>query len=257
MKALTTEEFIRRAKEVHGSVFDYSKAVFTGYQKKIEIICLVHGSFWQNANDHLSRAPGKGCPYCYNEQRGSNRRMSFQEFVSRSSLIHNNKYQYIEPPEWKNLHSLKIDIVCPIHGTFTQRVSDHLYLACGCPTCCESQGERFVENYLTELGLSFEREKTFDWLINSKTGKQLPLDFYIDSLKLAIEVDGGQHRYPVEHFGGIKAFEKNQYKDLLRENLCRIHDITLIRIFYSDRRELNKTLSELQVKMKEFKIEGI
>jgi len=252
MKTLTTEEFIRRAQEKHGDSFDYSKSVFIGYQKKVEIICRVHGSFWQNANDHLSRAPGKGCPYCYNERRGETRRMSFDEFVARANKIHNNKYKYPEPDNWKNLHNLKISIECPIHGFFTQRVSDHLYLACGCPTCCESLGEIFVENYLTSLGLSFEREKTFEWLINPKTGKELPLDFYVDDLKLGIEVDGEQHRHPVEYFGGRNSFEGTQYKDLLRENLCRIHGVTLVRIFYSDRREIKKTLNDLQSKIKEF-----
>lgn len=58
---LTTEEFIRRANEVHNGKYDYSKTVFEGTNKKVCIICPKHGEFWQFANGHLA---GRGCPHC-------------------------------------------------------------------------------------------------------------------------------------------------------------------------------------------------
>jgi uncharacterized protein YbaR (Trm112 family) len=244
--SLTTEEFITRAKNLHGGAFDYSKSILMGYHDKIEIVCKKHGPFWQNANDHLSRKSGRGCPECKREISGQYKKLSFEEYIARVNVIHNSKYMYIKPRTWRNTQTEKIEIICPIHGSFIQRVGDHLYLKCGCPTCCESLGEKAIAECLRNKGILFEREKTFDWLINPKTGKQLPVDFYIDALKLVIEVDGGQHRYPVEHFGGKKAFESNKYKDRLREDLCYQNGITLIRIFYSDRREVHKTTNELQ-----------
>jgi hypothetical protein len=55
------EEFISEARKVHGNRYDYSKSEYIGMNNKIEIICSVHGSFFQIANDHLR---GKNCPYC-------------------------------------------------------------------------------------------------------------------------------------------------------------------------------------------------
>lgn len=58
---ITTEEFIRRAKEIHGDRYDYSKVVYTNAITKVCIICPIHGEFWQTPNSHLS---GKGCKKC-------------------------------------------------------------------------------------------------------------------------------------------------------------------------------------------------
>ncbi len=43
---LTTEEFIRRAREKHGDdKYDYSKSVYEGSAKKLIIICFEHAEF--------------------------------------------------------------------------------------------------------------------------------------------------------------------------------------------------------------------
>lgn len=67
---ITTDEFVQKAKEVHGSRYDYSKVNYINNRKKVCILCnkldrngLVHGEFWQNPNCHLS---GNGCPKCRN-----------------------------------------------------------------------------------------------------------------------------------------------------------------------------------------------
>jgi hypothetical protein len=63
----TTEEFITKAKEVHGDVYDYSKMNYVNSQSKIEIICPKHGSFIQAANSHLYAS---GCPRCSKQRIG-------------------------------------------------------------------------------------------------------------------------------------------------------------------------------------------
>ena len=57
----TTEQFIREAKESHGDYYDYSPSQYTNAQKKIAIICPVHGVFTQRAKDQLL---GIGCYEC-------------------------------------------------------------------------------------------------------------------------------------------------------------------------------------------------
>ncbi len=61
MAKLTTEEFIKKAREVHGDRYDYSKVVYVSSKEKITIICPEHGEFLQSPQKHLS---GQGCPNC-------------------------------------------------------------------------------------------------------------------------------------------------------------------------------------------------
>jgi len=57
----TTAEFVRDAMSVHGDRYDYSKAEYTGAQRKLTIICSKHGEFTQLATNHLA---GYGCAEC-------------------------------------------------------------------------------------------------------------------------------------------------------------------------------------------------
>lgn len=60
-KSLTQAEFLRRAKQVHGNRYDYSKTKYTKLQDSVEITCQKHGVFTQQAGYHLS---GCGCQKC-------------------------------------------------------------------------------------------------------------------------------------------------------------------------------------------------
>ena len=55
------EDFIKRAKEIHGDKYDYSKVVYVNNHTKVCIICPIHGEFWQTPRTHLM---GRGCPIC-------------------------------------------------------------------------------------------------------------------------------------------------------------------------------------------------
>lgn len=55
--------WLPKALHVHNARYDYSKAQYVSASDPIEIICSEHGSFWQNANNHLN---GSGCPRCAN-----------------------------------------------------------------------------------------------------------------------------------------------------------------------------------------------
>ena len=40
-----TETFMFRARQIHGNRFDYSRSIYKGCNKDIEVICRLHGSF--------------------------------------------------------------------------------------------------------------------------------------------------------------------------------------------------------------------
>ena len=61
--ALTTEEFIEKARKVHGDTYDYSKVVYTNIDSPVIIICKKHNKFLQIPHNHLNN---NGCPDCAN-----------------------------------------------------------------------------------------------------------------------------------------------------------------------------------------------
>lgn len=217
---MTTEEFIKRAKKVHGDKYDYSKVEYKGNNKsKVCIICPVHGEFWQRPNDHLS---GYGCLYC-----GNNIIKTTERFIEESKKVHGNKYDYSKV-EYNGARK-KVCIICPEHGEFWQEPINHLHGA-SCPYCnCgkKSKMETNIKNELEKNNINFEQQKTFDWL---KYKKKLYLDFYLLEYNIAIEVQGDQHFVPVKHFGGNEDFKLRKERDKVKKMLCEQHNIKLFYI---------------------------
>ena len=60
---LDTNKFIENAKKIHGNKYDYSKTIYIGAKEKIEILCPIHGEFWQTPDAHVH---GSGCQKCAN-----------------------------------------------------------------------------------------------------------------------------------------------------------------------------------------------
>jgi hypothetical protein len=150
-KRLTTEEFIKKAKKVHGDRYDYSLVVYNGYKTKIKIICREHGVFEQNPGDHYSN--GCGCPKCYLIKKNrniNNQKIGLDKFIIRSNEIHNNKYDY-SLVQYKNCKT-KVKIICPEHGVFKQ-IPDHHYRGVGCPKCYDFTNKYLYIIFDNELGL--------------------------------------------------------------------------------------------------------
>ena len=55
------EEFIEKAKEIHGDKYFYNEVNYVTRDKKVTIKCKIHGDFEQTVNNHLS---GYGCQEC-------------------------------------------------------------------------------------------------------------------------------------------------------------------------------------------------
>ena len=121
---LSNEEFILKARETHGDRYEYSQSQYTGGKNKIEVICSIHGSFWQTASTHIN---GSGCPNCMKVAK-----ITQDSFVARSSAKHKGKYDYSRV-SYINSDS-RVCIICPDHGEFWQR--PHYHMRGGnCPKC--------------------------------------------------------------------------------------------------------------------------
>lgn len=138
---LTTEEFIKRSKQAHGEKYDYSESVYSGHANKVKIQCFKHGFFLQRAGKHMA---GEGCLECGRElcgiknskrykgnKKGWSVKLTKEEFIKKAMGVHGHRYDY-SLLEY-NGYREPIDIICKIHGKYTQTASHHLYS--GCPDC--------------------------------------------------------------------------------------------------------------------------
>lgn len=79
-KTLTKEEFVEKARKVHGDKYDYSKVEYVNSKTKVCIICPKHGEFWQTPNHHINDK--SGCLVCGQLQSISNRTFYTNEKVN-------------------------------------------------------------------------------------------------------------------------------------------------------------------------------
>lgn len=148
---LTTDEFIQRAKEIHGNKYDYSKVNYINSQTDVCIICKEHGEFFQKPVSHFK---GHGCRKCAGTFPLTN-----EEFIQKANDVHNNKYDYslVDIINTKT----KVCIICPEHREFLQTPCDHL-AGHGCPKCGNVYNpttEEFVERAIKIHGNKYDYSK--------------------------------------------------------------------------------------------------
>lgn len=126
--SLSHRDFLQKAQEVHGCIYDYTKSHYTGGHKKIVISCKIHGDFEQTPNNHIHGA--QGCPVCARGKQGP--QVATEDFLQKSISVHGQKYDYskVEYSGGKN----NVTIGCPTHGWFEQIAASHTQ-GQGCPSC--------------------------------------------------------------------------------------------------------------------------
>lgn len=146
-------EFIKKAIDVHGFKYDYTKMEYKNAHTKISIICPEHGVFMQSPISHLR---GSGCPKCavIKNKRTTN------DFIEKASKIYNDKYSY-NKTVYTTAHE-KVIVTCPIHGDFEIIANSHLRGA-GCPSCSKygkMNTEQFIEKAKLVHGNRYDYSKT-------------------------------------------------------------------------------------------------
>jgi hypothetical protein len=126
VKKLTTAEFIKRAKSIHGNRYDYSQVKYVNRRTNVTIICRVseHGPFQQFPYSHTG---GNGCSRCSGKAKKTK-----EMFIIEAKKKHKDIYNYIEV-EYVN-DSTNVIIKCSEHGKFEETPKRHL-MGDGCKTC--------------------------------------------------------------------------------------------------------------------------
>ena len=171
IKKITTEDFINRAKEIHGEKFDYSLVDYINNRTKIKIICSIHGEFEQTPSVHLRPA---GCKLCANIFIGNKGKTSQKDFIEKSLSIHKNKYDY-SLVEYINAKTY-IKIKCnDCDSLFTQTPDKHLQGKGGCKKCqyidLANKSKLTKEEYIKKANIVHENKYNYDDIeyINAKT----------------------------------------------------------------------------------------
>lgn len=138
MEKLSKECFIKKSNETHGHRYDYSLVEYVNNRTKVKILCQQHGSFLQTPDHHMR---GFGCSKCSNKKR-----LTTEEFIDKSKIIHEDKYDY-SLVNYVNSRT-KVKIVCPTHGLFEKNSDSHIIQKQGCPEC--SKIERFNKKRMTK-----------------------------------------------------------------------------------------------------------
>jgi very-short-patch-repair endonuclease len=216
----TTEEFIKKANIIHSNKYNYSLTKYEGAQNKIKIICPEHGVFEQAAYMHLY---GASCIKCAGKYS-----YTTKEFTEKAKIVHGNKYDY-SLVNYKNQKS-KVEIICPIHGSFKQQANAHLN-GQGCPGCNDSKGEVEIKILLKNNEIMYLPQYTF---VDCKNIRPLKFDFYLPEHNTCIEYDGRQHFEPIDFFGGNDGLKYIQINDAIKNKYCEDNGIKLIRIRYDE-----------------------
>lgn len=220
-KRKTTDEFAKRAKEIHGNKYDYSKVEYVNNITKVCIICPIHGEFLQTPKSHLN---GCGCYECAREKWGKTNKLrkkigentirtkkiskrkinndnkekyaiktpvDTNTFIEEARKIHGDKYGYSKV-EYTNSHT-KICIICPKHGEFYQTPSQHLK-GHGCDKCARENNGR-QQRVTKEEFIEFANQK---WNNKYDYSQCEYIDYYT-KVKIICPKHGEFWQTPIQH----------------------------------------------------------
>lgn len=184
------DEFVTRAREIHGDFYSYVEESYTEMRGAITIVCPVHGAFESKAYHHVCNEAG--CPRC-----APNFKRTLLEFITLANLKHNYKYDYSLSEYVNNTTPLKI--ICPEHGVFLQSPGSHLQ-GSGCPGCANwgfdysSTAEALIyilkSNSMVKIGITNNDAEYRCKCVNLRSPEQFSVyNYYFTS---------GQRAYKVE-----------------------------------------------------------
>lgn len=139
-RRLTKDEFVTKARGVHGERYDYFPVDYVNSSTKVVIRCPSHGEFTQKPSNHLS---GFGCLKCGHGMAGQYHKKNTDSFIVEAQAVHGDAYDYS-----KTIYrgaGDKLIVICLTHGEFKQVAHVHLKANPGeaCLSCSyEKRGER-------------------------------------------------------------------------------------------------------------------
>lgn len=113
-RTLSKEEFVRRAKLVHGNAYGYEEVEYEGVFSKVKITCGIHGPFYQTPDRHMA---GNGCVKC-SATGPSTPELEILDFVKTLDAGVIGSARNVIPPFELDVYSEKHRIAVEFHGLY-------------------------------------------------------------------------------------------------------------------------------------------
>ncbi len=169
---LTNEKFRKKGTEIFNGYYIYTKTDLKNRDEKgrVCIICPEHGEFWQAPSSHLK---GHGCSKCGHIKGGITQSLTTEQYIEKANIVHNFKYIYTDTIYTGCYND--IDIICPIHGKFTQAAYAHLS-GHGCRDCAtEANSVLLMSNTEDFIKKSKLIHKNDDYSLVNYKGTKIPV----------------------------------------------------------------------------------
>jgi len=234
----TTEKY---KKEVYNKYGDEYEVIgeYTGSNKYIQIRHCCGKEYPVLANALLQ---GNRCPVCGSASRVLNKTKTHEEFCKEVYDLEGDEYivksDYIGAKEDISM----FHIICSTEYSTTP---DRFLHRARCPKCNQSKGETKIDEVLTNINFTHDREFTFIDLKGINGGLlrfDVPIFWDSEKTQLAglIEFDGEQHFRWIKGMMSKKDFKKLQYHDKLKDKYCVENNIKLLRIKYDQFDDIEK-----------------
>lgn len=190
----TTETFIKKARQVHGNYFDYSKTVYIDSKTKIIVTCPIHGDYTVKPSNHLS---GQNCPKCRKDKikhpisklkavNKSTKKLTQDEFAQRVQEKWKGQYIVDDQTIYKS-NKDKLKIKCKVHDSYFEITPNHLLNGRGCPLCAKNK-QLTTQHFIEKINEKFPNHHwTFEKTVYKSThipvcitchNKEKPHDFW-------------------------------------------------------------------------------
>lgn len=240
MRKVTTEEFQGRLDEIYGNGVFIVLEDYINNETKINILHTTCGNVIRKRPVKMTGSEREGCYFCSGKNHYKTKELLQKEV--------NAKYpdSYIIIEDYINART-PIFVKRILCGHEYKISPDNLLRGKGCPACGIKQSKYmdFVEKYLKDKNILFEKEKYYD---DCRYVRKLPFDYYLPSYNVCIEVDGEFHFednsvYKNWH-SGRSSYEEVKKRDGIKTKYCLDNGIKLIRLPYYDFNVFNEILDE-------------
>jgi len=223
------EVFVRKAKRIHGDIYNYNKVVYKRAIDDVIITCKVlghgekgNGDFLQTPASHLG---GSGCHDC-----GGSKRLTKEEFIEKARLIHGDFYNYDKVVYVSNKKIVTIQ--CPTHKNFSQTPDAHL-AGKGCNKC-KNKHEGKLAEFLNSICVVHREYK-----ISNRR-----YDFYLPEYNMLVERDGEQHYMETTFF--TTSLSEQHRIDKEKTSLAKTSGLKIARIpYWLDQSEVQLEMSNI------------
>ena len=144
--SLTTEDFIEKAKAIHGDKYDYSKVNYVNYDTPVILICPTHGEFEILPKFHLR---GDGCSLCSKEKRIASCKKPQEQFIQEVIEKHGDRFDLSQVVYINN--RTPVTVTCKKHNE-TFSIDPLLFLNSEfcCPKCRKEHKTKATEQFIKE-----------------------------------------------------------------------------------------------------------